>query len=151
MRPTVGVLVCSVGGLLAACDGGGPTGPLTGLPRELSVAEQQLVRTDNTFAFKLFREINAGEDSAANVFVSPLSVAMALGMTYNGAGGETRTAMAEALDLQGISLHDVDQAYRGVIDLLQGLDSRVQFQLVKSIWLRPQFTPIQRLRDSVKD
>ena len=150
MRPTVGVLACALGGLLTACDAGGPTGPLTGLPRELSVAEQQLIQTDNTFAFKLFREINAGEDSAANVFVSPLSVAMALGMTYNGAANETRTAMAEALDLQGLSISDVNQAYRGVIDLLQGLDSRVEFQLANSIWFRPQFTPLQTFQDTTR-
>ena len=150
MRPTVGMLVGALTGSLAACEGGGPTGPLTGLPRELSVAEQQLVQTDNTFAFKLFREVNAGEDSASNVFVSPLSVAMALGMTYNGAANETRTAMAEALDLQGMSVGGVDQAYRGVIDLLQGLDSRVQFQLANSIWFRPQFTPLQAFQDTVK-
>jgi serine protease inhibitor len=150
MRPAVGVLICSLGGLLTACDGGGPTGPLTGLPRELSLAEQHLVQTDNTFAFELFRVINAGEDSAGNVFVSPLSVAMALGMTYNGAANETRTAMAEALDLQGMSIGDVNRAYRGVIDLLQGLDSRVEFQLANSIWFRPEFTPLQAFQDTVR-
>jgi serine protease inhibitor len=98
MRRALGVLLCVLSGLLAAC-GGEPAGPLGGLPRELSVAERQLVDADNAFAFSLFREINAGEDSSGNVFVSPLSVAMALGMTYNGAGGATRDAMAEALQL----------------------------------------------------
>jgi Serpin (serine protease inhibitor) len=32
--------------------------------------------------------------------------------------------MAKALNLHGMSIHDADRAYRGVIDLLQGLDSR---------------------------
>ncbi len=146
MRNGFGLPSVLLVGLLAAC-GGEPTGPLSGLPRELSVAERQLVQTDNTFAFKLFRELNAGEDSAANVFVSPLSVAMALGMTYNGAAGETRTAMAEALDLQGMSINDVNQAYRGVIDLLRGLDARVEFQLANSLWFRPAFTPLQTFQD----
>jgi serine protease inhibitor len=149
MRPALGILICSLGGLLAAC-GGEPVGPVTGLPRELSVAEQQLVQTDNTFAVTLFRAINVGEDSAANVLVSPLSVAMALGMTYNGAAGETRSAMAEALDLQGMSIGDVNRAYRGVIDLLRGLDPRVEFQLANSLWFRPQFTPLQTFRDTVR-
>jgi serpin B len=132
--------------LVAGC-GGGLLDPITALPRQLSVAEQELVQADNAFAFSLFREVNRQEAADQNVFVSPLSVAMALGMTYNGADGTTRTAMAEALELQGMSVADVNQAYRDLIDLLTGLDSRVEFRIANSIWHRPAFTPSQAFLD----
>ncbi len=138
------VLAAAVG--LAAC-GGESSDPLTALPRELSPAEQQLIQADNAFAFSLFREVNRQEEEGRNVFVSPLSVAMALGMTYNGAAGTTQAAMAEALALQGMSIADVNQAYRDLIDLLRGLDARVEFRLANSIWHRPEATPLQSFLD----
>ncbi len=102
--------VVLLGWVVAACgDLFGPGGPITQLPRELSLAEQSLIEADNRFAFKLFREINAREDPGKNVFVSPLSVAMALGMTYNGAAGATREAMGQTLEFGGMSVTDVNQ------------------------------------------
>jgi serpin B len=125
--------------VLVSC--GDPLGPepITGLPRDLSVAEGNLIDADNQFALKLFREIAEAEDDR-NVFVSPLSVAMALGMTYNGADGSTREAMQQVLELQGMSLEEVNQSYRDLIDLLRNLDPRVEFVLANSIWYRNTLT-----------
>jgi serpin B len=123
--------------VLATC-GGDAFGPILELPRELTSAEIQLLEVDNSFALKLFREIDT-QDPGVNLFISPLSVAMALGMTYNGADGETQTAMAEALELQDMAIDDVNQAYRDLIDLLLDLDPRVEFQLANSIWYRNTF------------
>jgi serpin B len=146
MGRVLSVAVGVVSTLVAGC-GGDLLDPITALPRQLSVAEQQLIQADNAFAFSLFREINRQEEAGQNVFVSPLSVAMALGMTYNGADGTTRVAMAEALELQGMSINDVNQAYRDLIDLLTGLDGRVEFRIANSIWHRPAFTPSQTFLD----
>jgi len=125
--------------VLASC--GEPVGPepITGLPRDLSVAEGNLIEADNRFALKLFREVGE-EEGDKNVFVSPLSVAMALGMTYNGAAGSTQEAMRQALELEGMSLEEVNQSYRDLIDLLQNLDPRVEFILANSIWYRNTLT-----------
>jgi len=49
--------------------------------RELTPAERTLVQSDNKFGLKLFKEI-IKEEKDKNVFISPLSVSMALGMTY---------------------------------------------------------------------
>jgi serpin B len=58
----------------------GPVDPIDQLPRDLSIAELGLIEADNAFALKLFKEINAQQPDN-NLFISPLSVAMALGMT----------------------------------------------------------------------
>ena len=122
--------------LLAAACGTNPIGPIDHLPRELSVAERQLVSADNRFAFKLFREVNRQQADADNVFISPLSVGMALGMTVNGAAGATRDSMASTLELGGMSLTDVNQSYRDLIDLLLNLDPAVTLDLANAIWYR---------------
>ncbi|HEX9633458.1 MAG TPA: serpin family protein [Gemmatimonadales bacterium] len=136
--------------LAAACGGSGGFEPIEELPRPLTTAETQLVDADNRFAFKLFREVNAQEEAGANVFISPLSVGMALGMTYNGAAGTTRDAMQATLELGGMTLQEVNESYQSLIALLRELDPRVTFTLANSIWYRdgiavvPQFVNLNR-------
>ncbi len=126
-------LAAAAGAALVAC---GEFGPITDLPRPLTHAEAMLVEADNRFAFKLFREIDAQDTTGDNIFISPLSVGMALGMTYNGAAGTTRDAMQQTLELQGMSLQEVNESYRSLIDLLRNLDPNVEFVLANSIWYR---------------
>jgi serine protease inhibitor len=139
------VLASAVTLVLAAlavrCSDGpvGPVAEITQLPRDLTAAEQELIQSDNAFGLKLFREIHAQEDVGKNLFISPLSVAMALGMTYNGAAGATQEAMQETLELQGLSLEEVNQSYRSLIDLLADLDPTVEWLLANSIWYREGF------------
>jgi serine protease inhibitor len=120
-----------------------PAAEINQLPRDLTAAEQELIESDNAFGLKLFREIHAQEDAGKNLFISPLSVAMALGMTYNGAAGTTYEAMQETLELQGLSLEEVNQSYRSLIDLLAGLDPTVEWLLANSIWYR-QTLPVRQ-------
>ena len=119
------------------CDSAGPTEPKEAPPpRPLTAIEQQTVNADNTFGLKLLRSTLAAEDGSNNVFLSPLSVSMALGMTLNGARGETRAAMETALEKQDLSPAEINDAYRGLIDLLEGLDPNVEVALANSIWYR---------------
>lgn len=107
---------------------------ITELPRPLSAGERSLIQADNRFTFKIFRELAARESSDSNLFISPLSMAMALGMTYNGAAGATAQGMARALELEGLTLDEVNRSYRDLIALLRGLDPRVTFEIANSIW-----------------
>src|SRR5207247_1897201 len=101
----------------------GDLGPKTGFPSRVSrqrrAAEQGLIARDNQFAFTLFGESarQAGPDS--NLFISPLSAAMALGMAYDGATGITQAEMQRTLELDGMTLDDVNQSYRALIALLR--------------------------------
>ena len=95
----------------------------------------KLVAPNARFGFKLFSEI-AKQDAGKNIFISPFSVAAALAMTYNGASGETRQAMAETLELNGMSLDEVNQANAALRQILEGLDPQVQLAIANSLWLK---------------
>ena len=107
--------------------------------RELTVAEKRLVQSDNKFGLKLFKEI-IEEEGDKNVFISPLSVSMALGMTYNGAKGTTQEEMQTTLELSGLTIQEVNQSYKSLIELLTGLDPKVRFEIANSIWYRQEFS-----------
>ena len=119
------------------------------MPRDLSVAEGELIEADNRFALKLFREINRLEGDT-NIFISPLSVAMALGMTLNGAAGSTEQAMLQTLELQGLTREAVNESYRTLIDLLRNLDPNVEFLLANSIWHAQNRVPAQEFLDIIQ-
>ncbi|MBI1723465.1 MAG: serpin family protein, partial [Gemmatimonadetes bacterium] len=149
MTPRFRPTLCALALLLAAGCGHEPiTGPITDLPRPLTAAEARLIATGNRFALRLFREVAAGQDPAKNLFVSPLSVAMALGMTLNGAAGATYDAMRQTLALDDLTQAEINQSYWGLIDLLRRLDPNVDFTLANSIWYRQEFTFEQAFLDT---
>lgn len=108
-------------------------------PRELTGAEKRLVESDNKFGLKLFNEI-VQEEGDKNVFISPFSVSMALGMIYNGANGSTQEAMQKTLELSGLTIQEVNESYKSLIELLTGLDPKVKFQIANSIWYRQNWS-----------
>jgi serpin B len=115
-----------------------PEGPITALPRELSAAETKVIEGSNDFAFDLFRTGNLAQHKA-NVFISPLSASMALGMTANGANGPTYDEMRSALRLTGATREEVGGGYKSLIALLTGLDPKTTFTIANSIWYKQTF------------
>jgi serine protease inhibitor len=120
----------------------GPNPSLSALPRNLTAGERVVIGASNAFSFDLLRRINAGRESQ-NVFISPLSVSMALGMTMNGAAGETFDEMRTMLGFGTLPQPEINQAYRGLIDLLLGLDPKVRMGIGNSIWYSQLF-PFER-------
>jgi serine protease inhibitor len=121
-----------------------------GVGGELTVAQRYLIESDNKFGLKLFKEI-VKEEKDSNVFISPLSVSMALGMTYNGANGETQKAMQKTLELSGLTVDEVNQCYEHLIESLTQLDPKVQFQIANSIWFRQDREPEKEFIDLCKE
>lgn len=108
------------------------------LSRELTANEQELVKADRSFSYDIFRR-TVGRDNSENIFISPLSISMALGMTLNGAAGDTRSAMKEAMYLQGMDLPAINESYASLIELLSSADPNVKMKLANSIWNRKGF------------
>src|SRR5262245_26521527 len=95
MKPARLILLFSL--IAAACgDPSGPPKAITSLPRQLTVNEQHVIDASNAFSFDLLKNVRATETSE-NVFLSPLSASMSLGMVLNGAAGNTFTQMRNTL------------------------------------------------------
>ncbi len=107
--------------------------------RPLTQAEQQVVETDNVFGLNLYSNLSA-ETPDKNLFISPLSVSMALGMTLNGARGNTRTGMLETLEKQGLSEESINTSYESLMDRFTQLDPKVKLDIANSIWYREGFS-----------
>ena len=91
MKQIISILLTIV--LLSACKT--INEPVISIPQDakplaMRVGLEKRIDQDNNFAFDLLKQTlqTSGE---SNVFISPLSVSIALGMTWNGANGNTRT------------------------------------------------------------
>jgi len=124
--------------LLLQCTRDFSVQPIKGQVRQLTPLEKQVVESDNAFGLKLFKELIKAEPDK-NVFISPLSVAMALGMTYNGAAGSTEEAMRNTLEFGNMSFQEINESFQSLIELLTQLDPKVRFQIANSIWYRLGF------------
>jgi len=120
---------------LTGCGGNGGEKDLTralqaksvDIPQTAAEGDEAAALTE--FSLDLLRENWNGEGS---VLVSPLSVLSALGMTANGAGGETRAQMEAVLGLPAEKLNAALAAWRA--GLPDEKDCRVD--LANALWLR---------------
>ena len=101
--------------------------------------EKSLVAANTRFAFKLFSQLTE-RGPGKNIFISPASVFLALAMTYNGAAGETQRGMAEALELAGMSLDEVNRAGAELLRSLRSIDPQVRLAVANSLWGRQDIT-----------
>jgi serpin B len=127
--------------LVSACGDGG-TGPdgveVITLPRALTLSESVLVDASAAFAFDLLGRLVEAEPGT-NIFVSPLSASMALGMTMNGTAGSTLSGMRTAMGFGDMPLDEINASYESLITLLSELDDRVTFELANAIFYREGF------------
>jgi len=106
-----------------------------------------LITAGSEFGLDLFRIILESDDCPENLMISPTSVAIALGMTYNGAEGETKTAFETTLRHQGLSREEINDIYQALIDYLLKADRKVIFEIANSIWYRQDFNVLQSFTD----
>lgn len=94
--------------------------------------DECFTRSQTAFAVKLFQE-TLEKDTQGNLLISPASVAIALTMTANGAGGNTLAQM-ESLLGQGIDLYTLNRYLHTAY--FSGESADDIFKLADSIWFR---------------
>ncbi len=102
------------------------------------------------FAFDLAKQVNTQEGSSKNVFISPLSLHVALGMLLNGANGQTAQEIQKTLKLDAQTLAEANQTYQNLMVNLPGVDPAVTLTLANSVWYRNTFQVETSFQDVLK-
>ena len=103
----------------------------------------ELIETDSKFGIDLFKEVLKMEGVPDNVMISPLSAAIALGMTSNGAKGSTLTAFDETLRMQGYTRDEMNSIYKTLLSYLIHADTAVVLEVANSIWYHEDFPVLE--------
>ncbi len=108
------------------------------LPRDLTASEKMLIDADRSFSYDIFQRTVAYDSEGENIFISPLSISMALAMTLNGAEGQTFDEMRDGLNLSEMELEEINRAFESLIELLTTVDPDVTLKIANSIWHEEQ-------------
>jgi serpin B len=120
--------------------------------RALTAAEVRAVRASNAFAFDLLREVGAeAAHRGRNLVLSPYGGAAALGMTLNGAAGDTRAGMQQALGLAGETPEQSNATFTALTAYLLGADPRVTVRTANSVWAAEGFAVRPSFAATVRD
>jgi len=132
-----------------------PLGPLVAAAAMLAVASAQLSCATSrdgapvqrgtetigysSFGISLYKEL-LKEKPGENIFISPASIGLALAMTYNGAAGETRDAMANVLRFTGKNFAFVNVVDSTLISNMNDTMPGVMLSIANSLWGRQGVT-----------
>lgn len=123
---------------IAGCDNKNDVEIKEDTPLVLRANLQKKVAQDNEFAFQLLAETVKDSDEA-NVFISPLSMSIALGMAWNGADNETKREMERVLNMADMSSDEINEYYQIMQSTLPKVDSKTKLNIANSIWYRTGF------------
>ena len=99
---------------------------------------KEFVEANNKFAFDIFRKIS-NEENEENFMISPVSLSLALGMTYNGAEDETKTAFENTLNYTAFDSDEINALNKEIISNLANSSSGSLFEIANSIWIKNSF------------
>ncbi|MDR1223580.1 MAG: serpin family protein [Tannerella sp.] len=125
--------------ILFACESNTPDNKELPEAKPVEIRLKAKVATDNSFALDLLKATCASSGET-NVFISPLSVSMALSMTLNGAGGETAGQMKDALRASDYPMEQINEYSKSLMDALPEVDPSTQLTIANSIWYREGFS-----------
>ena len=111
-------------------------------PISLTRAEQELVTSNNDFAFNLFRLAGPRkiwvEDPEKGIILSPISIIYALGMLNNGAAGETLQQINKVLGFNNAD--EVNAFCKKMLTEAPHLDKLTKVQIANNIYVNKYYT-----------
>jgi len=126
--------------LVASCSkNDNPEQDLT--PKSITLTEEapQAIESSNEFGIELFTKV--AEEENKNLMLSPLSASTALTMLLNGCGGDTYTQLQGTLNYpSGMTISDINQAYKSLVEQLLEADPKVNLSLANAIFYRNGFS-----------
>jgi Serine protease inhibitor len=112
--------------------------------------DKNLINSNSDFALKIFKELS-NEDKNKNVFISPISISLAIAMAYNGARGQTQQEIAKTLGFENNTTDKLNSAFKVLLSSMGNIDQTVELYTGNSIWTRNDFSIEKNFTDLTKN
>lgn len=133
------IVLCCV---LSSCTKSNEHTPAIAKNIELPQNAAEVTQAGNRFAFDFLHQAVQDDPDQNNKLISPLSIYLALSMTYNGADSTTRDAIKHALNLDNVSINDLNKTCQALIEQLPAADNKVIMSIANSIWYSDSKQPL---------
>lgn len=120
-------------------DNNGNVGGQNDKPGKIEMTQSELETVDecNEFGFKLLKEVSQSDEFVGeNLILSPISFNYAFSMLANGANGDTRAQIIDALGYDAVGIDDVNEMNRKLTEQLSRLDPKVTLNIANSMWAK---------------
>ncbi|WP_423960788.1 serpin family protein [Candidatus Binatus sp.] len=107
------------------------------VPAPNPAVTRRVASATDDFGFRLLKVL--AKDPKQNTIISPLGIAMALAMAYNGAAGATKKEMAKTLGLGSLSDDDINRANHSLMLALAKADPAAQLEIANALWVQKDF------------
>ena len=104
------------------------------LQETVPFSDAAMTTSVNNFSMNFFATAYEELSADENIVFSPLSLNMALAMVWNGANGETRQGIQQAMGMQNYSQEEVNSYFLNLRNDLTTVDLDVKLALANSIW-----------------
>ena len=98
---------------------------------------EKLVSATTKFAFSLYQQLVS--ESEGNLFLSPASIAIALGMTYLGARQNTASEMKEVLHFKDVADEHLHPSFGDMLTALQSTDGKYALHTANRLYCEQSF------------
>jgi len=103
-----------------------------------TVQRQNLSAANTKFAFDLYKLHTSPADQ--NVFMSPLSISVALAMTYLGARGQTSSQMRDVLHFADVEEDQLHQAFTDIMSALNKPQQSYKLYMANRLFAEKSYT-----------
>ena len=104
----------------------------------VSADTSETSEANNAFAFQLYDQIRH-DNPQDNQLFSPVSAFLALAMVYNGADAKTKTQIAQTLNVDGLTVDQLNHGAASIIRRLQKNDPDFTLQIANAIYADQKF------------
>ncbi|WP_169802726.1 serpin family protein [Neobacillus soli] len=133
------LLLVSLFLLVTACGTGNNSGNLQ-ISSDVDFGKndyKKIIPLNNKLGLELLSGVEA--DRHGNIFISPMSLFMALSMLSNGADGVTKTEIAKVLQNEGMDVNELNKANVSLMSILNRDSKEIQLNVANSIWLNKDY------------
>lgn len=117
--------------------------------KDFDLKSLEMLSATDRFGWDLLKTVNEESEAHENVVISSLSVAQALGMTTNGAGGATLDQMLEVMDFG--ETDEMNDAFKNIRAVLHSADPKVEVEIANSVWYKEDLPAKDAFRSIVED
>ena len=138
--------------ILSGCANGSGASSITKADDSKSTPEgvNNIIKSNNQFAFDLYLELkDVPEYNESNIFFSPYSISVALGMTYEGAKGET------AEEIQSVFYFPEDKnirqpSFAKIYNQINKVDKKYELHTANALWAQKDYKFLEEYINTIE-
>ncbi|AKN32255.1 proteinase inhibitor I4 serpin [Clostridium carboxidivorans P7] len=115
--------------------------------------DSSVIQGNNNFAFNLMKQLT-NKDKDKNIIISPLSISTILAETQNGANGQTKDEILNAIGLKNIDDKSINEQYYNTLNYYNSLNymssNSARLRVADSIWVNKNLSLTKSFVDTSK-